>query len=159
MADKKFRNKKKKNKKNVLILVRDKIKSVFDNKNYIEAIGRRKTSIARVRMIPDVDKNEFFVNGKDISDFFNIQNLVVTAKEALEGLEEKYKISVLVKGGGISAQAEAIRLGIARALIKINPDLRFSLKSKGLLKRDPRSVERKKPGLKKARKAPTWVKR
>ena len=75
--------------------------------------------------------------------------------EALESTNEKYLVSAYVKGSGINAQAEAIRLGIARALVKIDSEARTDLKSKGFLKRDPRSVERKKPGLKKARKAPT----
>lgn len=128
---------------------------------YIEGIGRRKTATARVRLVP-ASKTEITVNGKALTDYF--QNLshqqdiksVLATKDA--GIED-YSISAKVLGGGISAQAEAIRLGIARALVKEKAERRSPLKAEGFLKRDPRSVERKKFGLRKARKRPAWSKR
>ena len=160
MADRKFRNKEKRKKKNVLREIKNKILEIIKGQKgeYTEALGRRKTSVARVRLYPSKE-NEIFVNGKTLDEFFGTAELRKTASEALEVSDEKYLVSVFVKGSGINAQAEAIRLGIARALVEINSNLRGVLKEKGFLKRDPRSVERKKPGLKKARKAPTWVKR
>jgi len=163
MADKKFRNKIKRKKKQVLVKVKDLIKeAVAKKKKYTEALGRRKTSVARVRLYEvakSTKENEFLINGKSLDDFFGLEELRVKVREALNDIPEKYFVSVYVKGGGFNAQAEAARLGISRALVKINEEHRSSLKSKGFLKRDPRSVERKKPGLKKSRKAPTWVKR
>lgn len=128
---------------------------------YVEGIGRRKTATARVRLVP-ATATEITVNGKILSDYF--QNLsqqkdvqsVLDTKDA--GIEH-YTISAKVLGGGISAQAEAIRLGIARALVKEKAARRSPLKASGFLKRDPRSVERKKFGLRKARKRPAWSKR
>jgi len=159
MADKKFRNVKKRKKSKILSQIKEKLQAlVSSKKDYTEALGRRKTATARVRMYKS-DEGKVVVNGKDLNDFFGTEELVNKVQEALNDIKESYLITVLVKGSGINAQAEAIRLGIARALIKINPELRGDLKEKGFLKRDPRSVERKKPGLKKARKAPTWVKR
>ncbi len=159
MADKKFRNTIKKKKKLVFNVVKDAIsKLVKGKKDYTEAIGRRKTAIARVRLY-QADKTEIFVNGKKVEDFFGTAELINKVKEALNSSETKYFVSIYVKGSGINAQAEAIRLGISRALVEIDSSLRTDLKSKGFLKRDPRKVERKKPGLKKSRKAPTWVKR
>ncbi len=159
MADKIFRNVKKKNKKAVLSKVKEMIKSALPKKGeYTEALGRRKTAVARVRLFP-AKKNEVIVNGKKTEEFFTTAELIKKTTEALDTVSEKYTVSAYVKGSGINAQAEAIRLGIARALVKIDAEARGVLKEKGFLKRDPRSVERKKPGLKKARKAPTWVKR
>lgn len=159
MADKILRNTKKKKKKNILKTVKDLISKALPKKGeYTEAIGRRKTAVARVRLYPS-KSNEVIVNGKKSEDFFGTAELVNKTSEALNSSTEKYLVSAYVKGSGINAQAEAIRLGISRALVKIDLGLRSELKSKGFLKRDPRSVERKKPGLKKARKAPTWVKR
>ena len=158
MTDKFFRNKKKRNKKAVLKTVKELIKKALPKDKYTEAIGRRKTAVARVRLY-SADKNEVLVNGKKTEDFFGTAELVNKTKEALELVSEKYFVSAYVKGSGINAQAEAIRLGIARALVELDPGARSILKEKGFLKRDPRSVERKKPGLKKSRKAPTWVKR
>ena len=159
MADKILRNTKKKNKKSVLAGVKELIKSVLPKKGeYTEALGRRKTAVARVRLY-SAKKNEVMINGKKDIEFFGTNELVKKVNEALETVSEKYTVSAYVKGSGINAQAEAIRLGIARALVKLDAEARGVLKEKGFLKRDPRSVERKKPGLKKARKAPTWVKR
>jgi small subunit ribosomal protein S9 len=155
MVDKILRNTKKRKKKNVLVMVKELIlKSLPKKGEYIEALGRRKTAVARVRLYP-AKTTEVIVNGKKTEEFFGTAELVNKTTEALKSTPEKYLISAYVKGSGINAQAEAIRLGVARALVKIDAEARTDLKAKGFLKRDPRSVERKKPGLKKARKAPT----
>ena len=127
---------------------------------YIEAVGRRKTSTARTRITPS-KKTEIIVNGKTVEEYFPTEVLRSNVEQPLviEGLEQKFSVSVKVKGGGISSQSEAIRHGIARALIKFEETLRSPLKSAGYLKRDPRMKERRKFGLKKARKAPQWSKR
>jgi small subunit ribosomal protein S9 len=127
---------------------------------YIEAIGRRKTSTARTR-ISEAKKNEITVNGKPAEEYFPTEVLRshVTEPLSVEGLEQAFSVSVHVKGGGISSQSEAVRHGIARALTKYNEELRKALKSEGFLKRDPRMKERRKFGLKKARRAPQWSKR
>ena len=155
MADRKFRNKAKTKKKKVFAVIKDNIaKIVSGKKDYTEALGRRKTATARVRLYPQ-SKMEIRVNGKTLDEFFGTPELRKKVEEALDSTKEKYLVSIYVKGSGINAQAEASRLGIARALVAIDGDLRGELKEKGFLKRDSRSVERKKPGLKKARKAPT----
>ena len=135
--------------------------SATKNTTYVEGIGRRKTSSARVRLTP-ASKTEITVNGKPLLEYFtnlshqkDVQSVLDT-KEA--GIED-YTITAKVVGGGISSQAEAIRLGIARALVKEKAERRSPLKAEGYLKRDPRSVERKKFGLRKARKRPAWSKR
>lgn len=127
---------------------------------YIEAIGRRKTATARVRIIPST-KGSFTVNDKDVKDYFQTSELltVVNAAFTKGDIANKYTITVKVSGSGIHSQAEAVRHGITRALVKEDENLRSSLKKLGFLKRDPRSKERKKFGLKKARKGPTWSKR
>lgn len=127
---------------------------------YIEAVGRRKTAIARVRITPG-SKNTITVNGKALEEYFKTLDQQSRAGLALriEGLPENVSVSVKVLGGGISAQADAIRHGIARALIKKTATLRTELKKAGYLTRDPRAKERKKPGLRKARKRPQWSKR
>ncbi len=128
---------------------------------YIEGIGRRKTSTARVRLTP-ASKTVITVNGKEYKDYFPnlaLQKDIESVLETEDAGIENYEISAKVMGGGISSQAEAIRLGIARALVKEKADRRTQLKAAGFLKRDPRSVERKKPGLRKARKRPAWSKR
>jgi small subunit ribosomal protein S9 len=128
---------------------------------YIEGIGRRKTATARVRLTP-ASKTEITVNGKDYKEYFGnlaLQKDIESVLETEDAGIENYTISAKVLGGGISAQAEAIRLGIARALVKEKADRRTQLKAAGFLKRDPRSVERKKFGLRKARKRPAWSKR
>ena len=127
---------------------------------YIEAVGRRKTSTARVRITP-AKTNEITVNGKVSDEYFPTDVLRghVTQPLAVEDLEQHFTISVHVKGGGISSQSEAVRHGLARALIKFEETLRKPLKSAGYLKRDPRMKERRKFGLKKARRAPQWSKR
>lgn len=125
----------------------------------IHTIGRRKTSIARVYL--KSGKGNIKVNQKDYKAYFPtlpLQYLLKQAQEAVNA-KESYDITVNVEGGGITGQAEAIRLAIARALCKINADHKIALKSNGLLTRDPRMVERKKPGQKKARKRFQFSKR
>lgn len=125
---------------------------------YIEAIGRRKTSIARVRVFNSGSSR--IINGLTADEYFKLKKLVDTAFAPFSTVEAgKVGLSVQVKGGGLAAQAEAVRLGLSRALTKMNPDFRARLKVAGFLKRDPRMVERKKAGLKKARRAPQWQKR
>lgn len=128
---------------------------------YIEGIGRRKTATARVRLTP-ASKTEVIVNDKLLVEYFRNKADQLVVKSVLEtkdaGIED-YLITAKVSGSGIAAQAEAIRLGIARALVKEKAGRRAALKSEGYLKRDPRSVERKKFGLRKARKRPAWSKR
>ena len=128
---------------------------------YIGAVGRRKTSIARVRATPAA-KASFVINdGKSIEDYFNTEarRVIVGEAQAIAKLPGHLAITVKVSGGGINSQAEAIRHAIARIIILINPELRKDLKKEGFLKRDPRAKERRKFGLKKARKAPQWSKR
>lgn len=167
-----------------------------EKERYIEAIGRRKTAVARVRLYPDdvKAKNEISINGKTIGRYFLLkrrQETVLAAFRAVNpvrdrpadprsaegsseargtattasgrsvsnGVNVQYKTTVKLEGGGLNAQAEAVRLGIARALVSINPSSRSALKQLGYLKRDPRMVERKHPGLRKARRAQQWRKR
>lgn len=127
---------------------------------YIEAVGRRKTSTARVR-ITEASKESIVVNGKDVPTYFptaELQNIVNSAipKSKVVG---KYAVSVRIVGGGIHSQAEALRHGLSRAIVKSDEETRKRLKKLGYLKRDPRMKERRKFGLKKARKAPQWSKR
>lgn len=128
---------------------------------YIETIGRRKTSSARVRMTPAA-KTSYELNGKTLEVYFPTRELQITAKEALAKsklTETHFTITAVLKGGGISGQADALRHGIARGLIEYDRELRGVLKKAGYLKRDPRAKERRKFGLKKARKSPQWSKR
>ncbi len=123
------------------------------------ATGRRKSSVARVRMMPG--KGEIIVNGKPMSEYLGrkILEIIVRQPLVLTETEGKYDITVSVSGGGTTGQAGAIRHGIARALLKVDDDYRSPLKKAGFLTRDPRMKERKKYGLKKARKAPQFSKR
>ncbi len=128
---------------------------------YTEAVGRRKTSIARVRATV-APKNSFVINdGMSIDDYFKTetQRVIVGQSLALAKLPHNLAVSVRVSGGGVNSQAEAIRHALARIIILMNPELRKDLKKEGFLKRDPRAKERRKFGLKKARKAPQWSKR
>ena len=127
---------------------------------YIEAVGRRKTAVARVRLTL-AGKNTFTINGKTINTYFPTTVLQNIAKDSLtkSEIDTKFSVTVVVKGGGVPAQAEAVRHGVARTLVELNPELRKTLKKLGYLKRDPRMKERKKFGLKKARKSPQWSKR
>ena len=130
-------------------------------KQYIEAIGRRKTATARVRITKAKDQ-KIIVNEKPIAEYFYAATLQKNILAVLEmeniGIDT-YEISAKVEGGGLSSQSDAIKLGIARALVKEKIDRRIPLKRAGFLKRDPRAVERKKFGLLKARKKPQWAKR
>jgi small subunit ribosomal protein S9 len=127
---------------------------------YYEGIGRRKKSTARVRVMSG--SGQFIVNGKSLEEYFTRVGDVNAVFEPLMSSGEnksQYDVSVLVKGGGVTGQRDAVQLGMARALIKLNPDLRPTMRKAGLLTRDQRIKERKKPGLKRARKAPTYTKR
>lgn len=130
------------------------------NNRYIETVGRRKTSIARARLTPST-KTSFTVNGKSVDDYFKVdeQRAIVTSAITEMKLSQKFDVTIVVKGGGVNSQAEAIRHALARALVTYDLSLRKGLKKAGYLKRDPRSKERRKFGLKKARKAPQWSKR
>jgi len=127
---------------------------------YYEGIGRRKESTARVRLMSG--SGEILVNGKTLEEDFtrtgDKERIVAPLKVAGEEISS-LDISVLVKGGGVTGQRDAVMLGIARALLKMNPDIRSELRKANFLTRDPRVKERKKPGLKRARKAPTYTKR
>ena len=125
----------------------------------VHTIGRRKKAIARIYL--SEGKGAITVNGRDVKDYFTTATLQYKLEQAqaLAGVEGQYDIKVNVEGGGITGQAEAIRLGISRALVQLNPDHRLVLKPEGLLTRDPRMVERKKPGQKKARKKFQFSKR
>ena len=125
---------------------------------YIEAVGRRKTSVARVRLFPNI-KNTFVINEKELEAYFPIKEMQFIVSQPFEMTPDKFKVSAHISGGGAHSQSEALRHGIARALIIHSAELRKSLKKAGHLKRDPRSKERRKFGLKKARKAPQWSKR
>jgi small subunit ribosomal protein S9 len=125
---------------------------------YTEAVGRRKTATARVRITP-AKSTTVEVNGMQADEYFPLAIQMKTVYEPMQLLGATYAVTAKVMGGGTKAQAEAIRLGISRAMIEINPEQRKDLKIKGFLKRDPRSRERKKFGLKGARRAPQWSKR
>jgi small subunit ribosomal protein S9 len=125
---------------------------------YTEGIGRRKTAAARVRITPSA-KRSMSVNDKAYEEYFTTRDLQKTVLQPMNEMDQSYEVTAVVRGGGIAAQAEAVRLGIARAMTAIDIDMRGALKKKGFLKRDPRKKERKKPGLKKARKAAQWSKR
>ena len=130
----------------------------MSSKQYYEGIGRRKSATARVR-ITESSKHVFVVNELNIDEYFKSDNQIKVAKEPLEIIKQKFSITVKVQGGGMSAQSEAVRHGLARAIEKFDGTLRAELKDLGYLKRDPRKKERKKFGLKKARRAPQWSKR
>jgi len=128
--------------------------------SFIPSVGRRKTAVARVRLIKN-GKGEVTVNGKKFDEFFTVYALRVEILAPLKavGQDDAVDISVKVLGGGIRGQAEAVRHGIARSLIVLNPTFRKTLKKLGYLSRDPRKKERKKPGLRGARRATQWSKR
>jgi small subunit ribosomal protein S9 len=133
--------------------------NIKKDERYIEAIGRRKTAVARVRITP-ASKTSFKINDRDLASYFPTEELRKVVGEAIETVKAgAFSISAHIKGGGIHSQAEAVRHGLARALTEFEQTLRTGLKSAGLLKRDPRAKERRKFGLKKARKAPQWSKR
>lgn len=131
----------------------------MDNK-YFEGIGRRKESTARVRLMSG--SGNFIVNEKDILAYFTRLGDVpeiIKAFDIANQSKENYDVSVLVNGGGVTGQRDAVKLGLARAMVKMDEELRPPLRHSGYLTRDPRVKERKKPGLKRARKAPTYTKR
>lgn len=127
---------------------------------YIEAVGRRKTSTARVRITP-ASKASFSVNSKDAKDYFktDVERALILDPMVKSKSGNKWSVEVRVMGGGTHSQAEAIRHGLSRALVSFDGEQRTELKALGFLKRDPRAKERRKFGLKKARKAPQWSKR
>jgi small subunit ribosomal protein S9 len=121
--------------------------------------GRRKEAVARVRLVPG--EGAFTVNGRSLEDFFptRVHRMVAQAPLRLVGRERDFDVVATIRGGGVSGQAGAIKLGVARALIQLDPELRPQLKAEGYLSRDAREKERRKYGLKKARKAPQYSKR
>jgi len=127
---------------------------------YYEGIGRRKECTARVRVMSG--SGQFIVNGKPAEEYFSrfgdMETILAPIDAAGESLKN-FDISVVAKGGGVSGHTGSVRLGIARALVKINPDWQPAMRQGGFLTRDARIKERKKPGLKRARKAPTYTKR
>ena len=125
----------------------------------VHTIGRRKASVARIYVTKG--KGNIVVNGKDYKEYFPLETLQYKLNQPFKVVEQegKFDIKVSVNGGGINGQADAIKLSIARALCEIDIEHRPALKAEGLLTRDPRVVERKKPGQKKARKKFQWVKR
>ena len=124
-----------------------------------QTTGRRKTSVARVRIYDGT--GEYTLNGRTMDDYFTDPELRRRAHEAFKvvDLEGRYDINATLHGGGTTGQSDALRLGIARALIEVEPELRSALKKEGMLTRDSRKVERKKYGLRKARRAPQFTKR
>jgi small subunit ribosomal protein S9 len=126
---------------------------------YYEGVGRRKRAVARVRLYPG--EGEVVINDAPVKEYFGRPQdwMDVTSPLRLTSSENRFNVSVIVKGGGITGQAQAIRHGVARALLVAQPDLRRVLRRAGYLTRDPREKERKKPGLKRARKAPQYTKR
>ena len=125
---------------------------------YTEAIGHRKTASARVRLTA-AKTSSMVVNGRPADEYFPLSSMVKTAYAPMALLGATFSVSVKVQGGGHKSQAEAVRLGISRAMIELVPEQRKDLKVRGFLKRDPRAKERKKFGLKGARRAPQWSKR
>ena len=132
---------------------------MYETKPYFYGTGRRKDSVARVRVYTGTGK--ITINDRDIDSYFGLETLklIVRSPLVLLGLEGKYDVVVRVSGGGVSGQAGAIRHGLSRALLQFDPELRSTLKKAGFLTRDPRMKERKKYGLKAARRAPQFSKR
>lgn len=127
---------------------------------FIQTIGRRKSAVAIVKFFPK-EKGEIIINGKNFKEYFPIfshqKNILLPFE--VTNFPQTHKFEIMVRGGGKNAQSEAVRLGISRALVKFDEKFKPVLKSVGLLKRDPREKERKKFGLKRARRAPQWQKR
>ena len=132
---------------------------MYETKPYFYGTGRRKSSVARVRVYNGTGK--ITINGRDIDDYFGLETLKLIVNQPLEVTETTGKFDIVcnVTGGGVTGQAGAIRHGLSRALLQYNEELRPALKKAGLLTRDPRMKERKKPGLKGARRAPQFSKR
>lgn len=130
------------------------------DKKYFEGIGRRKQSTARVRVMDGT--GSFIVNDKEIEAYFTRLgdvSAIVNAFQVADQPNNKFDVTVIVRGGGVTGQRDAVKLGLARALVEMDEDLRSVLRQGGYMTRDPRVKERKKPGLKRARKAPTYTKR
>ena len=129
-------------------------------RQYQYGTGRRKSSIARVRLYQE-GTGSITINGRDIDDYFGLETLKMVVRQPLVATEELGKVDIVatVEGGGVSGQAGALRHGISRALLLVNPEYRTILKKAGFLTRDPRMKERKKYGLKAARRAPQFSKR
>ncbi|HEY0908016.1 MAG TPA: 30S ribosomal protein S9 [Candidatus Paceibacterota bacterium] len=127
---------------------------------YFEAVGRRKTAVARARITP-ATKQSITINDKDFTEYFVTKEMQMIAEAAFvqSKITQKFKVTALLNGGGIHSQSEALRHAISRALLDYDLELRKKLKKLGFLKRDPRAKERRKFGLKKARKSPQWSKR
>ncbi len=127
---------------------------------FYQSVGKRKTAVARIRVWTKGEK-EFLINKKPLTEYFPILEMQKVASASLERMKcvNKFKVSVIVKGGGVTSQAEAVRHGLAKVLVLFNPDFRKRLKKAGFLRRDARMRERKKFGLKRARRAPQWKKR
>lgn len=131
------------------------------NQKYIEAVGRRKRAVARVRFFGQKGSREIIINEKPYINYFPNEEMQKTILSPINliNLEKDFKITIKVKGGGLRAQSQAIRHGLARVLVRVNNDYKQRLKQAGFLTRDPRERERKKFGLKRARRAPQWSKR
>ena len=127
---------------------------------YYQGTGRRKAATARVRLFPGGSGN-ITINDRAVEEYFCRRRDITVTREAMQvtATEEKFDVTVKVLGGGLSGQSGAVRHGIARALVEADPELRPTLRQAGFLTRDPRAKERKKPGLKRARKAPQYTKR
>jgi small subunit ribosomal protein S9 len=127
---------------------------------YYEGVGRRKTATARVRIYPG-GSGSITVNDRPVEEYFPRYGDIDDLREPLDvaGFTGKMDVTVVVRGGGVTGQTEAVRLGMARAILKYDEELRSAMRKAGLLTRDAREKERKKPGLKRARKAPTYTKR
>ena len=132
---------------------------MYESKSYFYGTGRRKHSVARVRVYNGTGK--IIINGRDIDDYFGLETLKLIVRSPMEltSTSGKYDLVVRVAGGGVSGQAGAIRHGLSRALLQVDPEMRPILKKAGFLTRDPRMKERKKYGLKAARRAPQFSKR
>lgn len=129
-------------------------------RKYHYGLGKRKTSVAKVRLY-EKGKGEYTINERKFEEYFTVD---MDRKDAIKplkvtGTEKQFDLSVITRGGGVSSQADAVQLGIARALVDFDPELKSQLKKEGLMTRDSREKERKKPGLKRARRAPQWSKR
>lgn len=146
-------------KKEVKKEVKKEIKKEVKKGKYVKAVGRRKTAVAQVRLYYP-GKGEFLINDKNVFDVLSEDNfnIILQPLKACSKVKD-FDFSVIVRGGGVSSQVEAVRHGVSRAIFKYDPELKVVLKVGGFLTRDPRKKERKKPGLKKARKAPQWSKR
>jgi len=163
MADKKIEKKateKKPEKKDVEEKEVAKNEPVEFTGKFISAVGRRKRAVAQVRLYEDNGKGGVIVNGQKASDYFSGEGHNVLAQPLkATGHGRDFNFSVIVRGGGKLGQVDAVKLGIARTILERDPESKEALKANSFLTRDPRQVERKKPGLKKARKAPQWSKR